>query len=349
MLWQTKSSPDQVKVPVKNNPMVFPIKAVIFVALELVLVFLAAYLSLKPLDNLLQSGLLIGALAILFSFYGLGALVFPGWAIVLRMVLVSLVMVVPFADRVPKSELSIVWLVLLAVLITGAFRAKNQADNRIQFSAWGSLASSRGSAIFCLSLILTLCLGAPFLSFGSAAFSEQMIDWLIKPSEKIFQQFIPGISLEMTANDLFNQLAEKQTSSAGLSGGMPTIPSIDLSSFGLDLSAYQDQLIQGWESQARSEFIKRMSAITGLKISGKEKVSDLLYRYLEEQYQGLSAGTRNILGKGIFLLLFLSIMGLVNMVGFVWSFIELLVFGLLKSMRLIRITRITVEKEVLSL
>ena len=349
MLFQP-SRPDEVKVvSVKNNPVPFPWRRVIFILGEMLLGIFVAYAAYINTGTLMGYGIVAGAAVLLLAWWSIGALLFSFWGIVARAVIVAGFFSLGFWQKLPMLEYFLLWFIFMVVLCAGALHAKSHADNSIQFSALGSFSGSRGAALFCLSLVVTLCMGAAFLSYGNASFSRSMIDWMLMPAEKILQTVYPGFSFDMTANDLFTIIVKKQTEQAAssASGLLPSGFSIEALSQGL--GTYAGQLFQGLEREARMEFMKKLSAMTGLKVTGTEKISDLFYSYTEKLYQGYSANTRNIIGKAIFLILLVGTMGIVNMVGFVFSFIELSVFGILRGVRLITIGRITVEKEVLSL
>jgi hypothetical protein len=282
----------------------------------------------------------------LFAWWSIGALVFSAWVILVRALAVVGILALAFWGRLPVLENALVLGAFFIILYAGALRAKTQADNSIRFSALNVFSGSRGAVLFCLSLILTLCFAAPFLSYGSANFSRSMIDWIFPVAERLFQGVYPGVSFEMTINELFDAMMAKQIEQVGSPGNL-SIPG--LGSSGFNLGPYAEQLFQGLGREARLEFLNRISFLIGFSVKGPETISDVFVKYAETQYLKYNQTTRSLVGKGIFVLLLLGVNGLVQLAGFAFSFFELVMLWFLRAVRLLRIKRVTVEKEILSL
>ena len=292
--------------------------------------------------------LIAGVFACLFL---LLSLVFSFWTVVILGCVSAVVILAPFFSVLTLIQQLVFAVLFLVFLVVSGMRAISRTENSIQFSSLEAVRSGRGLLILFVTLVLSLFYGANFLNNNSFPLTENNIYDFFRPSEPLVQQFYPGFSFRMTWDDFFQLAFDKQKKGMDAQsllknfGGDLGAATLNNLGIQLDLTSVTAEI----EQQARTSFFSQVSAIVGRDVAPGEKISQAALIYLQDKYNSLPIDADSFFGEAIFLIIFLFVWGTLAFLGFFLDVIFWLVFSILQVLGLVRISTITVEKEVLSL
>lgn len=157
---------------------------------------------------------------------------------------------------------------------------------------------------------------------------EQVINWLSEQLTKI--KIIPGMDLSGTVDDMIKGNVAKQIESLPL-----LVPSARKAAL------EQELIVQSREG---------LEKLTGQKLEGKEKMSEVVANIIFGKWKNFPSSTTTIISIIIFLFLIIPIVTIVNFIFFVLLIpFGWLIFRILLGLKLLKIKKIPIEKEVLAI
>lgn len=209
--------------------------------------------------------------------------------------------------------------IIFVCLIFSAFKIRKEADTLVHLNWWRII--QKGS--WNLSLVILLVTGYLFYSSGEILKlnSGQVVDSLIKITSK--SNLLP-YNISGTVDELSQSIIKSQfVSSQGSNKAMETL----------------------MVTQVRKNF----SQFLGQQLNGKEKISEVLVKWVQQKWQNLSIITRRL----ILLVVLLLMINVVSLFNFFFSFVLFLVSWLIRELliaiKFIKLKRIGVEQETLSI
>ncbi|MEW5805228.1 MAG: hypothetical protein AB1721_00645 [Patescibacteria group bacterium] len=207
---------------------------------------------------------------------------------------------------------------------------KKVINNSLKLSPIQIIAVSRGGLIFVLSLLISLSLWS--VRFGSLSAPDK-IDFI-----GLFGGFYPSFGEEKTVDELTEGLTEKQLSKI-LETMLPS-----------GLPGPQAEIIkQGVKQETKTGILKEISSLVGREISPQETISQAIESSFNFYYQNLPESTRRIIDFVILAALFAFWFGIFQLFSFVLYAVFWLILEVLLLLKVIKVSIITVEKEVLTI
>jgi len=157
---------------------------------------------------------------------------------------------------------------------------------------------------------------------------ERLIKALLEQLAKI--KILPGINLAGTVDELINDNIIRQ-----------------IKSLPVPLSATKQAAL---EQELRTQSRQSLEKLTGQKLEGKEKVSDVIANIILSKWKSFPPSTTTIISVLAFIFLIIPVVTIVNL-AFSVLLIPLgwLIFRILLGLKLLKIKKIPLEKEILAL
>lgn len=320
----------------------------------LVFVFFTAVASASavwffPEKNLFSLSLLAFLAAVSLSIFLIACLVFSANTVFLVTVIFAVLMFFPFLFQIYFAQ----WLILIGISVALLFFSRMRAvmvmKNSIKLNAGQVFGEMRKVVLLVLSLWLSLFCAAPFLKAKELPITAELVHAFLLPSEPFVRKAFNEFRYSMTIEELFYLSFERQMQGqkANIERILPGLDSLFLDKF-QGLNKLSLQMLNQIRQEARKNFFSRLSEFAGREVKPTETVSEFVYFWVISQYAKLPVQFQTMSGALLFFVVFLLIYGTVTLMGFVFSAITWFLFKILLLIRLVRISSITVEKEILS-
>lgn len=316
-----------------------------------VLVFGLAFSSGWTLKGALSEATSLSWLWFLLSFVGwlsflsLSHLVIS-WRIVFPLAVLSIFLLLfPFWREFKPTALSILVAVGgLGILLAG-MRSVSKANSLLKISPIDVVRPSLVTTLLLLSLLFSV---ANYLVLskrqgqGEFFLRESGVRAFLRSSEGVFRLYVKNFDENITVEGFFapflQSFVNEQYQGALQEPGIRNLPQTELNQLQIKVT-----------QEVKKQFIESLSKRTGLRLTGKEPVSRVIYQYIFDWHQGLSSRSQRyiILIWDAFLFLFLWFLSRLLILLFPLIFWP--VFQLLRSLRFVKIARVPAEKEVITL
>ncbi len=351
MFWQKLFTPKAKFVAVGETNAGGLFRRIIFVFAFLVVTFGLSALVFSGTKDLLGLAEVLAVGAVFVSIFLILTLVFSSAeAFLLGLVATAVVLAPLFSTLSLLQWLLFVTLGFILLFLAG-LRAMGRTQNSLQFSSTEAMRAAKSFLVLFLTLVLSLYSSAGLLNAREFPITEESVYSFFRPSEPIVQQFYPKFNFRMTMTEFFQMVFVKQKQNLNIENLVPnfgnTSTSETLQNLGVnfDFSSAETEI----ERQAQASFFAQASALMGRDVAPDERLSELVQSWLQAKYDSSSGENKSLFGGIIFLIVFLVIWGTLGLASFLLNLVFWLVFELFSLAGLVRITTMTVEKEVLTI
>ncbi len=243
----------------------------------------------------------------------------------------------PFSQHL-NLGLFFVFLTLGVFFIFSARQAsKSILENSIKLKSNHILSVSLPKIILILSLLMSLSFWT--VRFGSG-FNLKTSD--VGSMTSGFGVFYPGYNEKTTIGEFIERLTEKQ-SNALLYNLLPYgIPDA------LKDSVQPEAFKSSVKKEANKTLLNQISALFGRQVSPTETITDLIHSWMKSFYDNLGEKTKRVADFVVLLVVFGLWLGVFQVFSFVVYGIFWLVLKLLLALKVIKVSIVTVEKEVIT-
>ena len=288
-------------------------KIIILAAVAIIFSFLFGYfLKMVVLGKGSNFSILsFSAASIFLAFYFLNVIFIKSlWRANLIILLESLAFLIVFYNMISLNIL-VGALAAFLVLLWGNYAGRDELENTLKVKFWRIGKRTVPKGIFALALFIgVVYAGAAIQEKKEMFISQAAFKKLIEPvlQSGLTQKFLPGFDANLSTEELFKNLAEKQVEGNQQLNLLP--------------AAAKNQLI----SQAAAETQKRLSEFLGITLNSNMDILTAIYDAGIKKFTSLSDNAKMAVPITLAVLLFLTIIGLTLPIRWIISLIAFLLY-----------------------
>lgn len=304
-----------------------------------------------------SGSLILVSLAIFVSLViaGLASTVLPNRV---ALMLFSIAAFLPAFWFAPPSIFILAFLISIGVLFLGLSRVREENASRIRLSVQRSLtrgapfivaAFSFGLALFYFSTVRTLPIDTVLsrVSFGSNAggFLTRALS-LLNPEFRSVN--VNNLTVDEFLRATNGDVESNVQQGFGVSSEFPN----DLHDDGMVNFVSLDQIDQIRKDVVLSAGRDRFSRLIGRKLSGDERMADVLSEIVNRRVASFSTEVesyQNLVPSILAIVVFLTVYSTISLLSFLWIFSVRILFSLLRLFRLVRVVTIPAKQDVIQL
>ena len=311
--------------PTKNKTL----RQVVFIGLEIISTLVTSLLIYQFIGSS-NYWLMLGAILLLVFLtflMSLSSILFSATFNLFGNLIYFAAIFIPVFLSVRKYEILIIAFLTIILAVIMNLKVKSSLGNQLKFNFGAISNSAKGSVIMIISLALTCMLWSQRIT-NNSLITENEVNYLVNAASPIVANFLPGFSGSATINDLINEEIKTQFENQGLINQTGMLGNLQIA-----------------KNEIYNSTLKNFENILQMNLTGKEKISDLIYQKLN-QWLTKQQGT------WFNLIVLLVVWGIcwftIGILGFVIDILFSIFFGILKFIKIITFSKVTVEKEILS-
>ncbi len=325
---QVISKEDQ---PIKNRTF----RQVVFIGLEIIST-LAISLFIYQFISSSNYWLLLGAILLLIFLtflISLSSILFSTtFNLIINLIYFGIIFIPAFFS-IKRYEILIVAFLTIILAVVMNFKVKGALTNQIKFNFGAISNSAKGIVVVIISLALACMIWSQRI-INKSLIDENEISYLLNAASPIVSNFLPGFTGSATINDLINGIIKTQFENQETTSQIEALSGFRIADLEKTLS-----------KEIYTSSLKNFENIFQMNLTGNEKISNLIYQKINQWFEKQQGTWFNLIAL-------LVIWGIcwfvIGILGFIIDILFSIFFKLLKILKIITFSKITVEKEILS-
>jgi preprotein translocase subunit Sss1 len=317
--------------PTKNKTL----RRVVFMGLEIISTLVISLLIYQFVGSS-NYWLLLGAILLLIFLtflISLSSILFSTISNLISNLIYFAIIFIPTFFSIKKYEILIIAFLTIILAVVMNFKVKGALTNQIKFNFGAISNSAKGIVVVIISLALACMIWSQRI-VNKSLINENEISYLLNAASPIVSNFLPGFNSSATINDLINGVVKTQLESQEISSQIEALSGFRIADLGQTLS-----------KEIYTSSLKNFENIFQMNLTGNEKISNLIYQKINQWFEKQQGTWFNLIAL-------LVIWGIcwfvIGILGFIIDILFSIFFKLLKILKIITFSKITVEKEILS-
>ncbi len=311
------------------------LRRVVFVGLEIISTLVISLLIYQFVSSS-NYWLLLGAILLLIFLtflISLSSILFSTTSNLISNLIYFAIIFIPAFFSIKRYEILIIAFLTIILAVVMNFKVKGALTNQIKFNFGAISNSAKGLIVVIISLALACMLWSQRI-INKYLINENEISYLLNAASPIVSNFLPGFNSSATINDLINGVVKTQLESQEISGQIEALSGL--------VTVNLEQTIS---REIYTNTLKNFENIFQMKLTGNEKISNLIYQKINQWFEKQQGTWFNLIAL-------LVIWGIcwfvIGILGFIIDILFSIFFGILKFLKIITFSKVTVEKEILS-
>jgi len=317
--------------PTKNKTL----RRVVFMGLEIISTLVISLLIYQFVGSS-NYWLLLGAILLLIFLtflISLSSILFSTISNLISNLIYFGIIFIPAFFSIKRYEILIVAFLTIILAVVMNFKVKGALTNQIKFNFGAISNSAKGLIIVIISLALACMLWSQRI-VNKSLINENEISYLLNAASPIVSNFLPGFNSSATINDLINGVVKTQLESQEISSQIEALSGLGIIN-----------LEQTISKEIYTNALKNFENIFQMKLTGNEKISNLIYQKINQWFEKQQGTWFNLI---VLLVIWGICWFVIGILGFIIDILFSIFFGILKFIKIITFSKVTVEKEILS-